>query len=192
MSNLDSTRDGLFEKRVVPILGEITREKCTEIHVALLNMNLRSPDETIHLLIDSPGGEVEPSLWLSDQIRLMPAPVTAIIAGMCGSSAFYPMLVADKRFATTNSEFHLHYTVGRVSYDIETIENEEYWKLIFEGYRDLFKSVLRLHAHYSDLTTAAIKRLMKNGGEAGINLSAKQALEYGFIDKVVDGYEGLF
>jgi ATP-dependent Clp protease protease subunit len=96
--------EALLKKRILLLVGEITREKAIAIREQLLFLNSQSNEE-IKLIIDSPGGEIVAALLLYEFISYLEAPVHCIVNGECSSSGVIVLQAGKRRLATESSFF---------------------------------------------------------------------------------------
>jgi len=89
----------LREKRVFPLVGEINKNTAEELRDNIVVSSLADPQKEIYLLIDSFGGELEPSLYTHDLIKSVPNPVVGIVNGRCHSAALVVYAACTKRLS---------------------------------------------------------------------------------------------
>lgn len=173
--------EALAKKRVLLLIGEITREKVITLRRWLLFLNSQSNKE-IKLIIDSPGGEVVAALLLHDALLLSTAPITCIVNGECSSSGIIILQGAKKRVATKHSFFYLHpISVG--------LEKERI--VIDEKAGEKFKRMLRgaqerqrfIYDILVEKTGHSLKEIKEKEGKL---MFAKEAKEWGLIDEIIE------
>ena len=87
----------------------------------ILSMNVEDPKAPIHLVIDSPGGDVAAGMILYDIIRMSRAPIITI-ATNCASMATVLMAAGRERVMFPHSRAMLHLPKGAFEGDAETFE----------------------------------------------------------------------
>lgn len=176
--------ESLLKKRILLLTGEITREKANILRNWLILLNSQS-DKEIKLIIDSPGGEVVAALMLHDAILLSVAPVTCIVNGECSSSGMVILQAAKKRLMTKHSFLYLHpisaaFEKERIVMD-EKVEEKFADRL--RGARERQKFVYEILMKKTGWTSEEIKAKEEK------LILAKEAKEFGLIDKVVEEYK---
>ena len=77
----------------------------------ILAMNVDDPKKPIHLVIDSPGGEIGTGLALYDILKMSAAPIVTIGAS-CASMATFILAAGNTRLALPHARFMLHLPEG--------------------------------------------------------------------------------
>jgi len=132
----------------------------------------------VHLYINSPGGSITSGLAVYDTMQYIAAPVETVCIGSAASMA--AILLASgapgKRYALPNSRVMIHQPWGGAqgtAADIE-IQAEE-----ILAARDNLNGILAMH-------TGRPKEEVEHDTDRDKYLSAKEALEYGLIDEVIE------
>ncbi len=167
----------LLNDRIV-FLGEpITRESANLVIAQLLHLESQDPDKDISLYIDSPGGEVYAGLGILDTMNFIKPEVSTICVGMAASMA--AVLLASgakgKRLCLPNSMVLIHQPSSGVEgqqTDIQIVADETKW--------------IRQHLNeiLSEATGQPIEKVNADT-ERDNYLRAKEALEYGLVDRVI-------
>ncbi|MBE2225112.1 MAG: ATP-dependent Clp protease proteolytic subunit [Anaerolineae bacterium] len=167
----------LLETRTILLFGEINMKVAERISQQLLLLAADSDDD-IKIIINSPGGHVESGDTIFDMIRFVKPTVKIIGTGWVASAGALIYVAADKenRVCLPNTRFLLHQPMGgtgvRQASDI-AIEAEE-----------IIKMRRRLNETFAEQTGQPIERVERDT-ERNFWLSAKQAIEYGLVDKIV-------
>jgi len=175
--------EALARKRILSLIGEITREKVENLRAWLQFLNIQSKRRTIKLIFDSPGGEVSAAFRLYDAILLSKAPVIGIVNGECSSAAVVILQATKKRLATEHSLFLIHPVVinfGKLRL------NEKIKKKID---KKLEKGKKRQTALYQILMKKTGKTLKEIKANEEKIMTAKEAKEFGLIDEVIERYK---
>ena len=167
----------LLNDRIV-FLGEpITRESANLVIAQLLHLESQDPDKDISLYIDSPGGEVYAGLGILDTMNFIKPEVSTICVGMAASMA--AVLLASgakgKRLCLPNSMVLIHQPSSGVEgqqTDIQIVADETKWIR------------QRLNAILSEATGQPIEKVNADT-ERDNYLRAKEALEFGLVDRVI-------
>ena len=182
---LDKSYDGdrvydiyskLLSDRIIFLSGEINDDVANLVVSELLYLNSLNDDD-IYLYINSPGGSVTAGMAIYDTMNYIKADVSTIVIGMAASMASFILAAGakGKRFALPSSEIMIHEVLGgtRGQASVIKIEAERILKL-----RDKMNKLL------SKLTNQSIKKISKDT-ERDFFMDAKEALEYGVIDKII-------
>ena len=167
----------LLNDRIV-FLGEpITRESANLVIAQLLHLESQDPDKDIALYIDSPGGEVYAGLGILDTMNFIKPEVSTICVGMAASMAAVLLACGakGKRMALPNSMVLIHQPSSGVEgqqTDIQIVADETKW--------------IRQHLNeiLSEATGQPIEKVNADT-ERDNYLRAKEALEYGLVDRVI-------
>ena len=169
----------LLSDRII-ILGEEVSEASAGVIVAqLLFLEAEDPDKDIQLYINSPGGSVSAGFAIYDTMQYIRCDVSTVCIGMAAS--FGAFLLAGgtkgKRFALPNAEIMIHQPaihgngVQGQATDIQ---------IISEKMQRSKQRLNRILAQNTGKTEEEIKR----DTERDNYMSAREALEYGIIDKI--------
>ena len=166
----------LLKDRIIFISGEINDDNANTIIGELLFLDSKSHDD-ICLYINSPGGSITAGMAIYDTINFIKSDVSTICIGMAASMA--SLLLASgtkgKRCILKNSEVMIHQPLGGVSGQATEI------KIVADRILYLRN---KLNNILAEKTGKDIKVIEKDT-ERDHYLSAKEALEYGIIDKIL-------
>ncbi len=166
----------LLSDRIIFLSGEITDETANIIISELLYLDSLSNDD-IYLYINSPGGSVTAGLAIFDTMNYIKSDVQTIVVGMAASMGAFLLAsgAKGKRCALPNSEVMIHEVLGGTEGQatVVKIQADRILKL-----RDKMNSLL------AKLTNKSISRINKDT-ERDNFMSAKEALDYGLIDKIL-------
>ena len=174
--------------RRVYLMGEFGGD-CDVVEMALTNLrHLSSPSHfpetyqnTIDLIIDSPGGEDVSMFHLYDFMTTTSTPINTIGMGEVCSAATLIMAAGVRRFATPNCMFMTHKGKTGLGGDDDEIEaqaalqalnSDKYWKLL---------------ERHTKLPAAKWLSKSKHKGELWMNVDT--ALEYGLIDEIIPTFQ---
>ncbi len=166
----------LLKDRIIFVSGEIDDETANAVIGQLLFLDSKS-HEDINLYINSPGGSITAGMAIYDTMNFIKSDVSTICVGMAASMA--SVLLASgkkkKRFILPNSEVMIHQPLGGVSGQATEI------KIVADRILYLRN---KLNKILSEKTGQDIKIIEKDT-ERDHYLSAKEALEYGLVDKIL-------
>ena len=171
----------LLKDRVIFMTGVVEDHMANLIVAQLLFLESENPDKDIHLYINSPGGSITAGLSIYDTMQFIQPDVSTMCVGQAASMG--AMLLAGgakgKRLALPHSRMMIHQPSGGAqgqASDIEIQANE-----IIE-LRRLLNTLLSINTGQSEKSIA-------RDTERDNFLSAKEALDYGLLEKVIERRE---
>ena len=171
----------LLKDRIVFLDGEINDQVAYIVVAQLLFLEAENPDKDIHLYINSPGGVVTAGLAIYDTMQYIKPDVSTICIGSCASMAAVLLTAGakGKRYALPHANVMIHQPLGGVrgqATDIE-IHAKEILRL-----REELNHILASHSGQSIGT-------IQEDTERDNFMTAKAALEYGLVDKILSRNE---
>lgn len=168
----------LLAERIIFLGTEIDDQIANLIIAQLLYLEAEDPEKDIALYINSPGGSVTATLAIYDTMQYIKPDVQTICIGQAASGAAVLLAAGakGKRFALPNSRILIHQPHGGAAgqaVDIQ-IQAKEILRL-----RNLIDEILAKH------TGQPIEKI-HNDTDRDFIMTAKEALEYGIIDEVVE------
>ncbi|HAI15184.1 MAG TPA: ATP-dependent Clp endopeptidase proteolytic subunit ClpP [Gammaproteobacteria bacterium] len=168
----------LLKDRVIFMTGVVEDHMANLIVAQLLFLESENPDKDIHLYINSPGGSITAGLSIYDTMQFIQPDVSTMCVGQAASMG--AMLLAGgakgKRLALPHSRMMIHQPSGGAqgqASDIEIQANE-----IIE-LRRILNCLLSINSGQTEKTIA-------RDTERDNFLSAKEACDYGLVDKVIE------
>lgn len=171
----------LLKDRII-FLGEEVSDVSASIVVAqLLFLEAEDPDKDIHLYINSPGGSVTAGMAIYDTMHYVKCDVSTICIGMAASMGAFLLAggTKGKRLVLPNAEIMIHQPSGGSQGQATEIEIAA--KHILKT-KDKLNRILAENTG-KDLEVVAADTERDNW------MSAKEALEYGIVDKIVTSRE---
>lgn len=168
----------ILKDRIILLFNEINDDLACSIIAQLLYLESIDNNADISLYINSPGGSVSAGLAIYDTIKSLKCDVKTICVGSaCSMGA---LLLSSgtkgKRFALKNSQILIHQVFGSTTGQASDILIEaDHIKLV----KNRVNEILATNTGKS-LTT------ITNDSDRNNWMFAKQAMEYGIIDKVID------
>ncbi|MGP1555439.1 MAG: ATP-dependent Clp endopeptidase proteolytic subunit ClpP [Dialister pneumosintes] len=171
----------LLKDRIVFLDGEINDQVANIVVAQLLFLEAENSDKDIHLYINSPGGVVTAGLAIYDTMQYIKPDVSTICIGSCASMAAVLLTAGakGKRYALPHANVMIHQPLGGVrgqATDIE-IHAKEILRL-----REELNHILASHSGQSIGT-------IQEDTERDNFMTAKAALEYGLVDKILSRNE---
>lgn len=169
----------LLKDRIVFIHGEVTMEAANLIVAELLFLEKESPKEDIYMYINSHGGSVMAGLAIHDTIKHISCDVSTIGVGMALSMGAFLLASGKKgkRLALPNCTVLLHQPLITLEGTLQTTDLEIQTK---ESNR--LKNLLNEYlSEYIGRNRSEIEK----DTDRDRWMSAKEAKEYGIIDKIL-------
>jgi len=168
----------LLKERII-FLGTPIDDNVANLIVAqILYLEHEDPERDIHMYIHSPGGTIYAGLAIYDTMMLSRCPIETIAVG--STASFGTVLLAagtkGRRIALPNATIHLHQPLGGArgqAVDIQIQADE------------ILRLRRRLNQILSEHTGQPIERIERDT-DRDFFLDAKQAVEYGIIDEVLE------
>lgn len=166
----------LLKERIVFLSGEITDEVANLIVSELLYLNSLGNDD-IYLYINSPGGSVTAGMAIYDTMNFIKADVVTICVGMCASMGAFLLSSGckGKRMSLKNGEVMIHQPLGGVKGQASDIQIHA---------DRIIKMKKKLNSILASNTSKDIS-VIERDTERDNYMDAKEALEYGLIDKII-------
>jgi ATP-dependent Clp protease protease subunit len=171
----------LLQQRILLLDGELDDRGGTRLCTQLFLLAAEDPRADISLWINSPGGSVPAMLAISDAMRMVPNDVSTLALGLACSAGQFLLTAGTrgKRYALPHSRILMHQGsagIGGTAVDIE---------LQADDLRDTVETVLGLIA---ENTGQPLERVRADS-QRDRWYSAAQALDYGFVDGVLDSLD---
>jgi len=168
----------LLKERIVFVGMPIDDQVANLIVAQLLYLNHEDAEREIQMYINSPGGVIYSGLAIYDTMQMIANPISTVAVGVTAS--FGTVLLAagtkGRRYALPNSTIHLHQPLGGAqgqATDIE-IQTMQIMRL-----KTLLNDILSRH-------TGQPVDVIKKDTDRDFFLDAKQAVEYGLVDQVLE------
>ena len=166
----------LLKDRIVFISGEIDDNLANRVIAELLYLD-STGNEDINIYINSPGGSVSAGTAIYDTMNFVKSDVSTTCLGIAASMAAFLLSSGKKgkRYILPNADVMIHQPLGGAQGQATDI------KIASDRIIDLRK---RLNRILSKNTSQSLKKIEKDT-ERDNYLSAKEALEYGLVDKII-------
>lgn len=168
----------LLKDRIIMLSGEVNDQVASSIVAQLLFLEAQDPDKDIYFYINSPGGVVTSGLSMFDTMNYIKPDIVTICIGQAASMGAFLLSsgTKGKRYALPNARIMIHQPSGGAqgqSTDIQ-IQAKEIQRL-----KDTLNIIL------AKQTGKTVKKIEQDT-ERDNFMSAKEAVEYGLIDKVLE------
>lgn len=167
----------LLKERVIFLVGPINDQMANLVVAQLLFLESENPDKDVHLYINSPGGSISSGMAIYDTMQFIKPDVSTLCIGMAASMGAFLLQAGakDKRFALPNSTVMIHQPLGGFQGQATDIEIHAKYILSLRE---------RLYTLMSEHTGRSVEEIARDS-ERDNFLTAKQAQDYGMIDKVL-------
>jgi ATP-dependent Clp protease, protease subunit len=172
----DALAERFLKTRTILLAGEIDKESGERFIRQLLLLESLSSEDSITVLIDSPGGDVDAGYAIFDMIRFVAAPVRIIGMGLVASAAALVLLSVPKerRLGLPNSHYLIHQPLSGIRGVATEIEIAA---------RELEKTRERVNGVIAEGTGQSIDRVVKDT-DRDFWMNAEEAIAYGLISRV--------
>ena len=167
----------LLKNRIILLSGEIDDNLANVIIAELLYLDSISDDD-IQLYINSPGGSITSGMAIYDTMNFIKSDVSTTCVGMAASMGAFLLSCGKKgkRYCLPNSEVMIHQPLGGVQGQATEIDI-------------VAKRILNLRQKLNTILARNTKKTLKQiekDTDRDYYMSAKEALEYGIIDKILE------
>lgn len=148
-------------------------------------MEMTDPGKPILFVINSPGGSIDSGFAVWDQVKMISSPVTTLVTGLAASMGSILSLCAAKgrRFATPNARIMIHQP------SIHGVIRGQATDLDIQA-----KELMKTRSAIVDVYVAATgkdSKTIERAIDRDTWMSAKEAMQFGLLDKIVTSYKDL-
>ncbi|NMA76752.1 MAG: ATP-dependent Clp protease proteolytic subunit [Actinomycetales bacterium] len=175
----DNVYQRLLRERIVWLGSEVRDENANAICAKMLLLAAEDPDKDIYLYINSPGGSITAGMAIYDTMKYIQPDVVTVAMGMAASMGQFLLSsgTKGKRFATPHTRVLMHQPLGGLGGTATDIKIQA----------DLILSMKRTLAQLiAEQTDKSVEQITADS-DRDKWFTAEEALEYGFIDKIVTG-----
>ena len=168
----------LLNDRIIMLYDQVDNASASVIIAQLLFLEGQDPNKDIYFYINSPGGSVSAGMAIYDTMQYIKCDVSTICLGMAASMGAFLLAAGEKgkRMALPNSEIMIHQPLGQAEGQATDI-------LIHA--KHIEKTRNTLNTILSERTGRPLEEIQRDT-ERDNFMSAKEAMEYGLIDKVIE------
>ncbi len=166
----------MLKARIVLVNGTVDQELAEKVMSQLFVLDADSNDP-IRVVITSPGGHVDSGYAIHDTMRFLKSPVITIGAGWVASIAV-PILFGGARghrYSLPNTRFLIHQPSGGAGGQSADIRIEA---------QEIIKIRTRINEMISEETGQNVEKVRADS-DRNFWLDAKEALEYGLVNKII-------
>ena len=171
----------LLNDRIIMLCDEVNDTTASLVVAQLLYLEGQDPDKDISLYINSPGGSISAGMAIYDTMNYIKCDVSTICIGMAASMASFLLSsgAKGKRFALPNSEIMIHQPLGGMQGQASDIKiHADHIIAIRE----------KMNRMLSEQSGKSYEEICRDTDRDNF-MTAKEAMEYGLVDKVIDHRE---
>ena len=174
----DSVYQRLLKERIIWLGGEVRDENANAICAQLLLLAAEDPDRDIYLYINSPGGSVTAGMAIYDTMQYIKPDVVTVGMGLAASMGQFLLTAGapGKRYITPHTRVLLHQPLGGAGGAATEIRINA----------DLILGMKKELAAITASRTGKTVEQVEADGDRDHWFTAQEALEYGFVDRVID------
>ena len=168
----------LLKDRIIFIDGEINDAVASLVVAQLLFLESEDPDKDINIYINSPGGSISAGMAIYDTMNYIKPDICTICVGMAASMGAFLLSsgTKGKRYVLPNAEVMIHQPLGGAQGQATEIQIAA---------EHIIKIKDRLNRILAKNTGQTLKKIVQDTDRDNF-LDAKEAVEYGLVDKIVE------
>ena len=171
----------LLKERIIFLGTPIDDQVANVIVAQLLFLNHEDPEKEIQMYVNSPGGVIYAGLAIYDTMQMISNPISTVAVGVTASFGTVLLTAGTKgrRYALPNATIHMHQPLGGAqgqATDIE-IQAKQIMRL-----KSLLNGIMAKH-------TGQPLEVIERDLDRDYYLEAKQAVDYGLVDQVLEAPE---
>lgn len=168
----------LLEDRIIFLTGEINDVVADIVVAQLIYLEGKDPDKDISLYINSPGGSVTAGMAIYDTMNYIKCDVSTICIGLAASMGAFLLSsgAKGKRYALPNAEIMIHQPLGGAQGQASDIAIQA---------QQILKIKSKMNRILSENTNQPLDKVEVDT-DRDFYMSAKEALDYGIVDKVFE------
>ncbi len=170
----------LLKDRIIFLGTPVDDQVANVVMAQLLHLDSEDPEQDINIYINSPGGSVYAGMAIYDTMQFVSCDVATTALGMAASMGAFLLAAGTKgkRSALPNTRVLLHQPSigGGLGGQVSDVEIHA---------RELMRTKKRLNELLANMTGQPYEKIERDT-DRDYMLGAKEAVEYGVIDRVVD------
>lgn len=168
----------LLKERVIFLVGPVNDASANLVVAQLLFLEAETPDQDIHLYINSPGGSVTAGMSIYDTMNFIKPDVSTLCLGQAASMGAFLLSAGTKgkRYALPHSRVMIHQPLisGGLGGQASDIEIHA---------RELLKTKATLNELLAKHSGQSLEKIERDTDRDNF-LSAEEAVNYGLVDHV--------
>ena len=164
----------LMMDRIIFLGTQVSDTSANIIQAQLLYLDSVDPGKDVNIYINSPGGSVYAGLGIYDTMQYIQSDVSTICTGMAASMAAVLLVAGQKgkRLALPHSRVMIHQPMGGIQGQASDIEITA-------------REILKLKDELYRIPSGQTRERVAAGSDRDHWMTAREALEYGMIDKIL-------
>ncbi|MDR1798806.1 MAG: ATP-dependent Clp protease proteolytic subunit [Bifidobacteriaceae bacterium] len=173
----DSIFNRLLKERIIWLGSEVRDENANAICAQMMLLAAEDPEQDIFLYINSPGGSITAGMAIYDTMQYVAPDVATVAVGMAASMGQFLLSsgAKGKRYATPHARVMMHQPSGGIGGTATDIRINA----------ELILHIKRVLAELTAEQTGKTVEQINKDADRDRWFTAEEALEYGFIDRVV-------
>jgi ATP-dependent Clp protease, protease subunit len=174
---IDSVYERLLSERIIFLGSQVDDDIANRLCAQILLLAAEDSNKDISLYINSPGGSISAGMAIYDTMVLAPCHVATYGMGMAASMGQFLLAAGTKgkRYALPHARILMHQPLGGVTGSAADIAIQA------EQFAVIKQEMFRLNAEF---TGQSIERIVADS-DRDRWFTAKEALEYGFVDHII-------
>ncbi|WP_341361310.1 ATP-dependent Clp protease proteolytic subunit [Georgenia sp. M64] len=174
----DNIYNRLLKERIIWLGSEVRDENANAICAQMMLLAAEDPQKDIFLYINSPGGSITAGMAIYDTMQFVQPDVATVAMGMAASMGQFLLSsgAKGKRFATPHARVMMHQPSGGIGGTATDIRINA----------ELILHMKRVLAELTAEQTGKPVEQVNADADRDRWFTATEALEYGFIDHVVE------
>src|SRR5690625_1904853 len=174
----DHIYNRLLAERIVWLGSEVRDDNANQICAQIMLLAAEDPDKDIWLYINSPGGSITAGMAIYDTMKFVQPDVATVAMGMAASMGQFLLSsgTKGKRYATPHARVMMHQPSGGIGGTATDIRINA----------ELILHMKRVLAEITAEQTGKTVDQINRDADRDRWFTAPEALEYGFIDHVVE------
>ena len=174
---IDSVYDRLLSERIIFLGQQVDDDIANKLCAQILLLTAEDPTKDIHLYINSPGGSISAGMAIFDTMELSECDIATYAMGMAASMGEFLLAAGTKgkRHALPHARILMHQPLGGVTGSASDIAIQA------EQFTVIKKEMFRLNAEFTGKSVEQIE----TDSDRDRWFTAAEALEYGFVDKII-------
>ncbi len=167
----------MLRERIIFLGEEIDDELANSIVAQLLVLDAENPEKDIMMYINSPGGVITAGMAIYDTMKHVRSDVCTICMGEAASMGAFLLSAGTKgkRMALPSARIMIHQPLGGAQGQATDIEIEA---------KEILRMKKELNTLLAEHTGQTVEQIYRDT-ERDNYMSAREAVEYGLIDKVI-------
>lgn len=171
----------LLRERIIFLGDEVNDTTASLVVAQMLFLESEDPGKDINLYINSPGGSVTAGMAIYDTMNYVKCDVSTICMGLAASMGAFLLSsgAKGKRLALPNAEIMIHQPSGGARGQATEIQ------IVAEN---ILKTKKKLNEILAANTGQTVEKIAEDT-ERDNFMSAKEALQYGLVDRILVNHE---